>query len=63
MSKLSSSYLHPAHDSDGREPSTVIIVWVDDQPSIFDGTALTYAPQMLTESRRAPNGVAVPAAG
>jgi hypothetical protein len=62
MSVLSPSDLQPAHDSDGREPSTVIIVWVDDEPFIFDGSPLTYAPQMLRESRRNPKGAAVPAA-
>ena len=51
----------PAHDSDGRGPSTVIIVWVDGDPFIFDNSALTYAPQMLTESQRDPNGAAAPA--
>ena len=63
MSAPSPSDRQPAHDSDGREPSTVIIVWVDDEPFIFDGSPLTYAPQMLRESRRYPKGAPVPVAG
>ncbi len=47
MSERSQSPRQPAHDSDGREPSTVIIVWVDGEPFIFDGSPLTYAPQLV----------------
>jgi hypothetical protein len=62
MSELSPSQRQPAYDSDGREPSTVVIVWVDGEPFIFDGSALTYAPQMLRESPRPTNGAIFPAA-